>query len=53
MCVKYTNLSRECPNDSYPLSWIDQLVDNISDYKFLTFMDTCLGYNQIIMTLKN
>ena len=28
MCVDFIDLSRVCPKDSYPLSWIDTLVDS-------------------------
>jgi hypothetical protein len=49
MCVDYTDLNRVCPKDVYPLPNIDKQVDNSSDYKFLSFMDPCSGYNQIPM----
>lgn len=50
MCIDYTNLNKIYLNDSYPLAWIDQLVDITSRYKLLTFMDAFLGNNQIQMT---
>jgi hypothetical protein len=49
MCVDYNDLNRVCPKDVYPLPNIDKLVDNSFDYKFLSFMDACSGYNQIPM----
>jgi len=30
MCVDFTDLIRACPKDSYPLLWIDTLVDSIA-----------------------
>ena len=27
MCVDFTDLNKACPKDSYPLSWVDVLVD--------------------------
>ena len=50
MCVDYTDLSRVCPKDSYPLPRIDQLVDATTRHELLTFMDAFSGYNQIQMT---
>lgn len=37
------------PQRLYPLSNIDSLVDEVSDYQLLNFMDAYLGYNQIEM----
>ena len=28
MCVDFTDLNKACPKDSYPLPWIDTLVDS-------------------------
>ena len=49
MCIDFTNLSKACPKDSFPLPRIDQLVDSTVGHKFLSFMDAFLGYNQILM----
>ncbi|KAK2455577.1 hypothetical protein QL285_003015 [Trifolium repens] len=49
MCVDYTDLNRACPKDAYPLPSIDKLVDNLSRFKLLSFMDAYSGYNQIKM----
>ena len=27
VCVDYTDLNEACPKDSFPLRWIDQIVD--------------------------
>ena len=50
MCVDFTDLNKACPNDSFPLPRIDQLVDSTAGHKLLTFMDIFSGYNQIRMT---
>lgn len=49
MCVDYTNLNRACPNDSFSLPQIDQLVDSLSGHEVLSFLDAYNGYNQILM----
>ena len=30
MCVDFTDLNKACPKDSYPLLWVDVLVDSIA-----------------------
>ena len=47
MCVDFTDLNKFCPKDSFPLPWIDQLVDSTAGHKLLTFMDAFSRYNQI------
>ena len=47
MCVDFTDLNKACPKDSYPLPWIDILVDSIARHQLLSFMDAFFGYNQI------
>jgi hypothetical protein len=49
MCVDFTDLNKACPNDSFPLPRIDQLVDSTAGHKLLTFMDAFSSYNQIVM----
>ena len=49
MCVDFTILNKACPKDSYPLSWVDVLVDSTAKHQFLSFMDTFSGYIQIRM----
>ena len=49
MCVDFTDLNKACPKDSYPLSWIDTLVDSTARNQLLSFMDTFLSYNKIKM----
>lgn len=49
MCTNFTNLNKACPKDTYPLPSIDGLVDGVSGYNVLSFLDAYSGYNQIPM----
>ncbi|RDY06851.1 hypothetical protein CR513_09098, partial [Mucuna pruriens] len=49
MCTNYMDLNKICPKDPYPLPNIDRLVDSVSGFEFLSFMDAYSGYNQIKM----
>ncbi|RDX91227.1 hypothetical protein CR513_26814, partial [Mucuna pruriens] len=49
MCTDYTDLNKVCLKDPYPFPSIDRLVDNVSGFEFLSFMDAYSGYNQIKM----
>ncbi|RDX79754.1 hypothetical protein CR513_39796, partial [Mucuna pruriens] len=47
MYIDYTDLNKACPKDPYPLPSIDRLVDGVSGFALLSFMDANSGYNQI------
>ena len=47
ICVDFTELNKACPKNSYPLPWIDQLVDSTTKHPLLSFMNAFSGYNQI------
>ncbi|XP_074374074.1 uncharacterized protein LOC141714454 [Apium graveolens] len=49
MCVDYTDLNKACPKDHYPLPNIDQLIDAMTGYEVLSFLDAFSGYHQISM----
>ena len=49
LCIDFTDIDRACPNDSFPLSRIDLIVDATADHELLSFMDAFSGYNQISM----
>lgn len=49
MCIDYTYLNKFCSKDFYPLPHIDQLIDAILGHDFLSFLNTFVGYNQILM----
>ena len=40
-------MSSACPNDEYPLSNIDRLVDGAFEFLVLSFLDAYSRYNQI------
>jgi hypothetical protein len=47
MCIDYTSLNKACPKDEYPLPRICQIVDSMTTYELLSFLDANLGYHQI------
>ena len=47
ICVDFTDLNKACPNDSFPLPRIDQLVNATVGHELLSFMDAYFAYNQI------
>lgn len=49
MCTGFTDLNKVCPKDTYPLPNIIGLVDGVSGYEVLSFLDAYSGYNQIPM----
>ena len=44
MCVDFTYLNKMCPKDSYPLPWVDVLVDSIAWHQLQSFMDAFSSY---------
>jgi len=51
MRVDYTDISKACPKNSYPLSSINRLVEGAIGH-ILSFLDADSGYNQIQMHQK-
>ncbi|KAL0405082.1 UNVERIFIED_CONTAM: Retrovirus-related Pol polyprotein from transposon gypsy [Sesamum latifolium] len=49
MCTDFIDLNKACPRDSYPLSWIEMLVDSIAGCALISMMDAYKGYHQIFM----
>ena len=49
LCIDFTDINRACPKDSFPLPWIDLIVDATAGNELLSFMDAFSGYNQISM----
>ena len=49
LCIDFIDINRVCPKDSFPLPWIDLIVDATADHELISFMDAFSGYNQIIM----
>ena len=53
LCIDFTYINRACPKDSFPLPWIDLIVDATASHELLSFMDDFSCYNQIIMDPNN
>ena len=49
VCIKYMDLNKTCPKDSFLLPHIDMLVDATGGHEMFSFMDTFSGYNHILM----
>ena len=49
ICIDFTDLSKACPKDSFPLPHINILVDARAEHELFSFMDAFSGYNQILM----
>ena len=49
VCVDYTNLNDVCPNNSFPLPQIGQIVDAIARHEMFFFLDAFSIYHQIPM----
>ena len=45
MCVDFTNLNKACPQDPFPLTRIDQIVDSTAECDLLCFLDAFSGYH--------
>lgn len=48
--INFRDLNKACLKDSFPLPMINQLVDAIVGYQFLSFMDVYSIYNKIPMS---
>ena len=51
MCVDYTDLNDACLKDSFPLRYIDQIVDASVGHGMLSFLNAFSSYHQIPMYL--
>ena len=49
VCVDFTYLNKACPKDSFPLLYIDMLLDVTVGHELPSFMDAFSRYNQILM----
>lgn len=47
VCVDYRDINHACPKDSYPMPFIDQLIDDCAGREIYLFMDGFSGYNKI------
>ena len=51
--MDYMDLNEACPEDSFPLPRIDQIVDALAEHGMWSLMDAFLGYHQIPMHLSD
>ena len=49
LCIKFTNVNKACPKDSFPLPRIDLIVDATVGHELLSFIDAFSRYIQIRM----
>ena len=49
VCIEFTNLTKACPKDNFPVLKINQMIDAIAGYERLSFLDAYSGYNQILL----
>ena len=50
LCTDFRKVNNVTIKDSYPLPWIDDIVDAIGKSKSLTQLDMIKGYHQIPLT---
>ena len=53
VCVDFTNLTKACPKNPFPMPWIDQLVDATVGHSQMSFLDAFQGYHQIPLALSD
>jgi hypothetical protein len=47
VCTDFHDLNHACPKDNFPMSFIDQIIDDCSSHEALSSMDIFSRYNQI------
>lgn len=45
MCLDFTDLNKAYPKDSYPLPYVDMVIDGASKNEILTMIDAHSSYN--------
>jgi hypothetical protein len=45
VCIDFCNLNRATPKDEYPMPIADTLINNVSGYRIISFLDGNVGYN--------
>ncbi|XP_049360652.1 uncharacterized protein LOC125825352 [Solanum verrucosum] len=53
VCVDFKDLNNACPKDEFPFPIPELMIDAITGYEAMSFMDGSSGYNQIRMAPKN
>jgi hypothetical protein len=47
ICVDYQKLNAQTKKDSFPLSFLDSILDTIASHEMYSFMHGYSGYNQV------
>jgi hypothetical protein len=47
MCTDFTDFSKSCPKDDFPLTRIDKVLDTAAGYETMALLDCFSGYHQI------
>lgn len=53
VCVDYKKLNAVTKKDYYPLSFIDEILEEVAGHEWYSFGDGYNGYNQIHIVLKH
>ena len=53
VCIDYRKLNMTTRKDHYPLPFLDQMLDKLTGHSHYYFLDGYLGYNQIMVDLKD
>ena len=53
ICVDFHDVNHTCPKDDFPTPMPEMLIDSVTGYGALSFMDGFSGYNQIKMDEKD
>jgi hypothetical protein len=51
VCINYTSLNKACPKDEYLIPRICKIVDSMTSYELLSFLDAYSGYRQISLII--
>ncbi|CAN6723514.1 unnamed protein product [Malus baccata var. baccata] len=49
VCIDYRKLNNTTRKDHFPLPFIDQMLERLTDHSFYYFLDGYSGYNQIVI----
>jgi hypothetical protein len=49
MCIDYQKLNKATKKDHFPLPFIDEMLEQLANHSFFSFLDGHLGYHQILI----
>ena len=53
VCIDYRKLNTSTRKNHYPLPFIDQMLDRLTEHPYLCFLSGYSGYNQIAIAPKD